>query len=535
MLGPFVDATDFKSPEVGLAINNTDIKLSKNGAAGVDKNAGGGTHRNNGMYSATFNAADTDAVGELEVSVKVAGALVVVAKFIVLTAAAYDAMYAAAAAGPLQPSVAGRTAAIDTGGRVDVGQVCGNALQESNGYICVNVACWCCGPVCGTTCFGIMYPHVDVQCWKACSAQGDGGTPDVNVIGWRGDTAQGFGGYPDVNVCYWLDEGVNVSCGGYPQMDVYRWNGVGAQGIGGYPSVNVCCWLGTITETCVYSGVSYPNINVCLWHGVLARGVGYPDVNVCCWDHNLVCCLVNVNVNCWLGAAAQGAGGYPAVDVCCWLGTTAKGGGGYPCVDVCFWNGGGATGYGSPDVNVNCWLGAAAQGAGGYPCVDVCCWVGDTVPAPMVTGYPRVDTRYWDCRPVTGCWIGGVIYPYMETRRWMDCAVGTHDGLPCVAACAICYCLVGTGSISIDHNYGGTDALAYVIDGGTAVEDALVQAYLKAEYDAGNRTRNYVKAETRTGANGRWESEMRLNAGTYTLVYYKQGEYGPDIQEITVS
>lgn len=95
--------------------------------------------------------------------------------------------------------------------------------------------------------------------------------------------------------------------------------------------------------------------------------------------------------------------------------------------------------------------------------------------------------------------------------------------------------LAGEGAISVDHDYGGTDALAYIVDGGAAVDDAVVQAFLTTDYNAGRRTRNYVKAETRTNAAGRWETEMRLNAGQYTIVFFKQGEYGPDTAVINVS
>jgi hypothetical protein len=41
-VGPFVDDTDFKTLETALTIANTDVKLSKNGAAAVNKNSGAG-------------------------------------------------------------------------------------------------------------------------------------------------------------------------------------------------------------------------------------------------------------------------------------------------------------------------------------------------------------------------------------------------------------------------------------------------------------------------------------------------------------
>ena len=98
-VGPFVDDTDFKTTETGLTINNTDVKLSKNGAADANKNSGGGTAGSNGMYSLTFDATDTSTVGELSGSIDVAGALVVVFKFWVLEEAVYDDLFGAAAAG----------------------------------------------------------------------------------------------------------------------------------------------------------------------------------------------------------------------------------------------------------------------------------------------------------------------------------------------------------------------------------------------------------------------------------------------------
>jgi len=120
LIGPFVDDTDFKTLETALTIANTDVKLSKNGAAGANKNSGGGTHRDNGMYSLTFDATDTDTVGELTGSISVSGALVVVFKFWVLEEAIYDAMFGASAAG------------FDANGRVDVGEWLGTAVTAGD-------------------------------------------------------------------------------------------------------------------------------------------------------------------------------------------------------------------------------------------------------------------------------------------------------------------------------------------------------------------------------------------------------------------
>lgn len=98
----FVDDSDFITPETGLTIANTDVKLSKNAAASVNKNSGGGTHRTTGRYSLTFDATDTDTVGELAVAINVTGATPIFYEYIVLEETVYDQMFAASAAGPLQ-------------------------------------------------------------------------------------------------------------------------------------------------------------------------------------------------------------------------------------------------------------------------------------------------------------------------------------------------------------------------------------------------------------------------------------------------
>lgn len=80
LLGPFVDSTDGNTAENALTINNTDIKLFKhNGSAIVNKNSGGATFLtgSSGLYQATFDATDTNTLGDLWISVHPAGALAV--------------------------------------------------------------------------------------------------------------------------------------------------------------------------------------------------------------------------------------------------------------------------------------------------------------------------------------------------------------------------------------------------------------------------------------------------------------------------
>ena len=105
VLGPFVDDTDFKSPKTALSIANTDVKLFKDGASSVDKNTGGGTHLGSGAYGFTFNASDTDVVGQLLILIDVAGALAVWVEAQVIEEAVYDIQYAAASTGEVTADI----------------------------------------------------------------------------------------------------------------------------------------------------------------------------------------------------------------------------------------------------------------------------------------------------------------------------------------------------------------------------------------------------------------------------------------------
>jgi hypothetical protein len=95
----------------------------------------------------------------------------------------------------------------------------------------------------------------------------------------------------------------------------------------------------------------------------------------------------------------------------------------------------------------------------------------------------------------------------------------------------------GCGNIVIDHNYTGSDALAYVDATGYAVLGATVYVFNKSDCDAAYPSlpdRSLAVAQTTTLANGRWAIALNLFAGDYGVLYEKIGEYGPDMQFITV-
>ena len=93
----------------------------------------------------------------------------------------------------------------------------------------------------------------------------------------------------------------------------------------------------------------------------------------------------------------------------------------------------------------------------------------------------------------------------------------------------------GSGAVTVNHDYGGTDALRYVKPNGMGIDDATIQAFLKTDFDANNRSLAYIVAETATDVYGRWSRDMKLDPAVYTLVCYKQGEFGPDTRTLTVT
>ena len=93
----------------------------------------------------------------------------------------------------------------------------------------------------------------------------------------------------------------------------------------------------------------------------------------------------------------------------------------------------------------------------------------------------------------------------------------------------------GHGSVAVDQNWGGVDALRYADANGDGIGGASILAFLQAEFDRGLRGPEWAKASTSTDANGRWLSRLHLEPAAYTLVLESPGRYGPDTQNITVA
>ncbi len=89
----------------------------------------------------------------------------------------------------------------------------------------------------------------------------------------------------------------------------------------------------------------------------------------------------------------------------------------------------------------------------------------------------------------------------------------------------------GSGTIPVNHDTGGADTFTVEDADGAGIENALVMAYVKTEYDAGTFT---LRGQTTTKADGTWNTNLMLNEGIeYTLVFYKPGAFGPATDTVT--
>lgn len=90
-IGQFLDETDGKTAETALTISQSDVRLSKNGGAGAQKNdTNSATHDENGKYLCALNTTDTGTLGLLTLTVNESGALPIRHDYMVLPAHIYN-------------------------------------------------------------------------------------------------------------------------------------------------------------------------------------------------------------------------------------------------------------------------------------------------------------------------------------------------------------------------------------------------------------------------------------------------------------
>lgn len=76
----------------------------------------------------------------------------------------------------------------------------------------------------------------------------------------------------------------------------------------------------------------------------------------------------------------------------------------------------------------------------------------------------------------------------------------------------------GNGDVAVDHNYSGTDALRVVGSDNLPVDNAVIRAYVLADYNNGDI--DPQPPTTYTGSDGRWVEPLSLDADTYKVIVY---------------
>jgi hypothetical protein len=94
---------------------------------------------------------------------------------------------------------------------------------------------------------------------------------------------------------------------------------------------------------------------------------------------------------------------------------------------------------------------------------------------------------------------------------------------------------IGDGAVMVTQDYGGPGSMTTEDPNGVPIQGASVRAYLSSDYAAGHTAEAYIKGQTFTDINGNWSKPLMLAPGTYTIVFYKLNEFGPNVTTIVVS
>lgn len=87
--------------------------------------------------------------------------------------------------------------------------------------------------------------------------------------------------------------------------------------------------------------------------------------------------------------------------------------------------------------------------------------------------------------------------------------------------------------IALNADTAGQNTLQYVSQGGTPIGGATIRVYRKIDWDTNQLTN--VVGSTITNTGGTWLTPIFVEPGeTYTIVYHKTNEFGPDTTEVTV-
>ncbi len=92
----------------------------------------------------------------------------------------------------------------------------------------------------------------------------------------------------------------------------------------------------------------------------------------------------------------------------------------------------------------------------------------------------------------------------------------------------------GTGEFTVNHDKPTENDLAYLDSGASGIDNAMVRVFLTTDYAANSRADSDAQGITTTDSDGGWVKDIKLDAEDYTVEFYKQGYYGPDVETFTV-
>jgi hypothetical protein len=129
-IGPCLDSAG--AEYTGLVIG--DLTITKNGSSAAMAANATLTHTSNGFYDLVMIGNNADTVGKLTIRCNKSTYQIPPAKYVVLTAVAYDALVAN---GTIASSTSGRTITVSAGGKADanLAEILGTALTETAGQI----------------------------------------------------------------------------------------------------------------------------------------------------------------------------------------------------------------------------------------------------------------------------------------------------------------------------------------------------------------------------------------------------------------
>ena len=94
--------------------------------------------------------------------------------------------------------------------------------------------------------------------------------------------------------------------------------------------------------------------------------------------------------------------------------------------------------------------------------------------------------------------------------------------------------LLGVGAVAVTENYGGDGEYRVIDLDGSPVSEAWVRAFTMENWEHGNRTNEYMAAQTITDTAGNWLTPLMLDPGEYVLIIFKKDVFRTTLVNLIV-